>query len=202
MKTINLIIISFFVILVFGCSKSNDLESSIMIYDSEYTDLPAYTEWGYNTFGAYYDRKVFVSNNLAVPCKIVSTDTGLTIRFDGQMSSSTYGYANTSVTFLLKGFKPLIYEDLIIFNDTIVDLLTHGNQVIFKEGSTTKVLDLIKGNINFKRAQNLVVDSKKVSVILSGLFDFKFMLDGFPVTMSNGRFDLGMNDNNFYYIAK
>ena len=45
----------------FGCSREYNLEQTIFIYDPEFQDLPIYSEWGYNTFGAYYDREAFIS---------------------------------------------------------------------------------------------------------------------------------------------
>ena len=43
-------------IILASCSKEFELDKSVFIPDKDYPDLPAYTEWGYNTFGALYDR--------------------------------------------------------------------------------------------------------------------------------------------------
>jgi hypothetical protein len=58
--------------------------------------------------------------------------------------------------------------------------------------------NILSGELTFKRAQNLLVDEKQVEVILSGYFEFKALIDNEPVTISNGRFDVGISPDNFY----
>jgi hypothetical protein len=113
-------------LLVFaGCEKENELKKSVFIVDSEYPDLPAYSEWGYNTFGAYYDRDIFISNNDIVPAKVVVSNNTISFILDGQKGGSDYYYDNSkemTMTFNLSGLSPEQYSNLIILNDTIFDL--------------------------------------------------------------------------------
>jgi hypothetical protein len=44
----------------------------------------------------------------------------------------------------------------------------------------------------------LFVDEEKQQVILSGVFSFKAVVEGEPVTVSEGRFDVGMSSLNFF----
>ena len=48
------------------------------------------------------------------------------------------------------------------------------------------------------RAQHLLVDEVPQEVILSGVFEFQAMVNGMPVTVSEGRFDVGVDESNFF----
>lgn len=186
--------------LVAGCSKENELKKSVMIYDEEFTDLPAYSEWGYNTFGAYYDREVFISNNVAVPGKVIVTNNEMTFLLDGQKGSLYYydDYAGMSITLKMPGFTPENYHDLLVLNDTVFDLTNPAYEVIVSIDTMDYTADILSGEFNFKRVQNLLVDAQQIEVILSGYFEFKALIDEKPVTVSNGRFDVGIGTDNFY----
>ncbi len=193
----------FFIAVLFlfaGCSKENELKNSVMIYDEEYTDLPAYSEWGYNTFGAYYDRAVFISNYEAVPAKVIVTNDEMSFLLDGQNETlyENGDYAEMSVTFKMPGFTPANYSDLLVLNDTIFDLTNPAYELIVSIDTINYTADILSGEFNFKRAQNLLVDTKQIEVILSGYFEFKALIDEKPVTVSNGRFDVGIGTDNFY----
>ena len=78
MKTIRFIPLIILFTLLLACEKAEDysLSQTIFIEDSYYPGLPIYSEWGYNTFGAYIDRKPFISTDYDLPVKIiVNTDT-------------------------------------------------------------------------------------------------------------------------------
>jgi hypothetical protein len=183
------------------CSTENELKQSEMVYDNEFTDLPAYSEWGYNTFGAYYDREIFVSNNTYVPAKVVMSNDGMSFVLDGQKGSSNYyGSARNemTMTFKISGFTLDNYSNLILFNDTVFELTNPAYQVSIAIDTTDYDVKIISGELSFKRAQNLLVDKKSVEVILSGLFDFKALINHKPMTISEGRFDVGIGDDNFY----
>ena len=81
MKTYILIILRLIAAFLTSCKKENELKKSVFIYDPENIDLPEYSEWGYNTFGAYYDREIFVSTDEAVPAKITGFRYFLVISF-------------------------------------------------------------------------------------------------------------------------
>lgn len=110
MKTYMLIILPVIAVLLTSCSKENELKESVFIYDPENFDLPEYSEWGYNTFGAYYDREIFVSNDEAVPAKITVSDTSLSFLLEGEKRTddynSYYNNSNMLLTFTLPGSLP------------------------------------------------------------------------------------------------
>jgi hypothetical protein len=197
---INKIFILCSLVLLLGCSKENELKKSVMIYDTEFTDLPAYSEWGYNTFGAYYDREVFISNTDLLPAKVQVTNNVMSLVLDGQKGGSYY-YNNDnemSLTLKIAGFTPGDYPDLSVLNDTTLDLTNPAYQVILTLDTTKYTATVISGEFYFKRAQKLLVDKIQTEVILSGYFDMKLLVNGKPITISEGRFDVGIGPDNFY----
>jgi hypothetical protein len=195
------LIFAMLIILIAGCSKENELKKSVLIYDSEYTDLPAYSEWGYNTFGAYYDREVFISNNVTVPAKIIVSKGAMSFVLGGQNGITNYYYdpfKKMTMTFELAWFTPHDYTNLIVLNDTILDLTNSAIKVFASIDTTEYSAAILSGALTFKRAQNLKVDKVQIEVILSGYFEFKALIQGKPVTVSNGRFDVGIGPENFY----
>jgi hypothetical protein len=193
-------ILLFIVSSIIGCKKENELKKSVWIPDPEYSDLPAYSEWGYNTFGVYYDRLPFISNNDLVPAKVVYTNDQTTFELYGQLGDPyTYGdYEKMSMKFRISGFKPLQYSDLISLNHTTLDLTDTLNRVIIIRDTAILNVKIISGELFFKRAQNLIVDKKPIEVILSGYFDFKALVNSEPITVWEGRFDVGVGSDNFY----
>lgn len=175
-----------------------------MIYDKEFPELPAYSEWGYNTFGAYYDREVFISNNVTVPAKVIVTNNEMSFLLDGQNGSSfDYGdYPEMTMTLIMPGFTPENYQDLLVLNDTIFDLTNPAYEIIVSIDMVNYTAEILSGAFNFKRAQNLLVDTQQIEVILSGYFEFTALIGGNPVTVSNGRFDVGIGTDNFYNYKK
>lgn len=59
-----------------SCSMDDvELSRTVFIEDRTSPGLPVYSEWGYNTFGAYIDRVPFVSGE-EEPAKVyVNSDT-------------------------------------------------------------------------------------------------------------------------------
>lgn len=200
MRNLLYIMIAGFISILFSCSKENDLGATIVEYDETFTDLPAYSEWGYNTFGAYIDREAFIQDFSIVPGKIIIEDSVMTFILDGKMGGR-YSFDRVTLTFLLKGIVAESYTDLLVLNDSLIDLKNIDAKVILKNDSITDTLNILTGsNIHFKRAQKLVVDNSTVECILSGTFMMKYLKNGVPTTISNGRFDLGFDDKNFYFI--
>ena len=200
MKTHILIILLMISAFFTACMKDNELEKSVFIYDPDDIELPAYSEWGYNTFGAYYDRDIFVSNDQHVPAKILVSDTLLTFLLDGQKGQSGYyyDYSEMIISFTLQGTMPSHFADLAVFNDSVIDLTNPGCQVFVTIDSVKYTADILEGELNFNRVQVLQVDKQLVVTILSGYFDFKTILNDKPVTISDGRFDVGIGIDNFY----
>ncbi|HEY4788411.1 MAG TPA: hypothetical protein VIH57_20305 [Bacteroidales bacterium] len=185
-----------------GCKKETELQKSVFINDPENPDLPEYSEWGYNTFGAYYDRVPFISNDNEVPAKVIVTNNVMSFALTGQKGGNTYYYGNDygsmSITFKISGFLPQDYNQLITLNDTILDLKNSAYQVVVSMDTNQYTATILSGQLQFKRVQNLLVDTKQVEVILSGYFDFKALIKNSPITVSSGRFDVGIDTDNFY----
>ena len=198
MKT-PLLILSLILLVVAGCSKERELKKSVYVPDAELTDLPAYSEWGYNTFGAYYDRDLFILDNNVVPAKVSVTKGETLFILDGQDVGSKSS-SSLTLSFKLSAFLPKQYSDLLALNKTTYDLTNPLNQVFITSGTTKTSLTIISGTLQFKRAQYLHVDKSPIEVILSGYFEFKAIINDKPVTFSDGRFDVGIQTDNFYLI--
>jgi hypothetical protein len=197
-----------FFLVVASCKKENDLSRSIFIHDPEFMELPAYSEWGYNTFGAYYDREIFVSNNKAVPVKVMATDSSFTFMLSGQKGETGhyfndyfdyYYYDPTpmKMTFDLPGFFPLTYQDLVNLNDVTFDLKDTLCKVMVSIDNNNYPAVIYSGELKFKSAQNLHVDMNQAEVILSGYFELKASINNEFISISEGRFDLGVSTDNF-----
>lgn len=196
MKSIHIIFALFLVSLPFSsCSKMDDfsLSSTVFIEDPYYPGLPIYSEWGYNTFGAYIDRNPFVSTEEALPAKIIVNPDTLNIILRGKMN-----YEDVDLKFSLKGYSPDTNYDLTELNGITINLKDAGNFVTLKRGNINTRLTLIEGELEIKRVQRLFVDEEAMRTILSGYFNFKTFLNGEPVAISYGRFDLGIGYENFY----
>lgn len=189
-------------VLVASCSKDNDLKESVFISDPDDYNMPAYSEWGYNTFGVYYDRDIFISNNQEVPVKVIVNDSATVFLFNGTTNNYDYYYYSNNMTMsiVLKGFQPDSYLDLTSFNDSIIDLAIPGVSVYITKDTGQLNTKILSGKLHFKRVQNLFVDDEQKEVILSGTFDFKAQINNEPVTFSDGRFDVGVNEDNFYKL--
>ncbi len=88
MKTINAIWFLLSIAIFEGCVGDPDLQRSIFVRDKNYPDLPQYSEWGYNTFGAYFNEDVFVSNDyLWEPASVTQGDTAMVLSFHGEKRS-------------------------------------------------------------------------------------------------------------------
>jgi hypothetical protein len=182
-----------------GCNNDAELRKTISIPDTQFPDLPQYSEWGYNTFGAYYGRQPFVSNTHDVPLTVTNHDDVTVFAFRGQLSQ----YSSTGSPFLLtltfSGFHPETFEDLLSLNETTYDLTDPQITVDVKdENNVTHAAQILEGHFQVKRAQLLLVDKEKQEVILSGVFDFQAIFDGEAVSVSEGRFDMGVAPINFF----
>jgi hypothetical protein len=197
MKKRTIFLIAITTLIIASCSKEGELQKSIFIEDPEFPDLPQYSEWGYNTFGAYYDRQAFVSYG-RVPVKVICTNDTTSLILIGQLGSYYYSEDKISITFKFPRFLPDKYTNLTILNDSIFDLTNPDYRVIISINDDEFDAQVFNGNLHFKRVQNLIVDKKETEVILSGVFEFQALIDNEPVTMSDGRFDVGVGYDNFF----
>jgi hypothetical protein len=208
-KTI-FIILPAAIALMLACEESSEFELEKSVYEPDlyFPSLPAYTEWGYNTFGAYYDRKLFIYSEDEVPAKVINTG-GIT-RFvlkgsQGVVDINSYypydyygGYIDMSISFDLPGFLPETYTDLVTLDSTVFDLADPDCNITTTIGADTVDMEILNGELRFKRAQHLFVDERSVKVILSGTFNFQALVEGDPISISYGRFDVGLGDYNFF----
>jgi len=190
-------------VIISSCSKEYELNKSIFIPDKDYPSLPAYTEWGYNTFGALYDREPFINSDLRVPSKIVCTGGKTSFSLKGHIGESRYYYYESNekpiiLNFDLYGFVPVSFSNLIELNDTIIDLTNPLCKVSLTLDTVKYNVTVLNGSLNFKRAQNLMVDKQQYEIILSGIFDFQALINNEPTSISMGRFDVGIANDNFF----
>jgi len=177
--------------LLSACSK-DEMDRTIFIPDDDDYNLPAYTEWGYNSFGAEYERTYFLASNSIVPCKIVYYDNLLQFALSGRVTGGSY--KEMTLSFIFPPSTPISdYTDLMKLDKVKINLANVNCTV--KMDSTT--LTGVGGELYFKRTQLLSIDDKVNRVILSGTFDVRFLQNNLPMTMSNGRFDLGITQNVF-----
>jgi len=182
------------------CSCSYDLlEKTIYIPDDEDRNLPAYTEWGYNSFGVKYERSYFCASNAIVPYKMVYQSGMLNFSLKGRVSQEYYSirYRDGEEMTLVFSFPSVPidkYQDLTVLHKKELDLTDASCKVIMTRETQTDTLSLLSGRLTFNRAQLLRIDEKENRVILSGTFEARFIRDDQPETMSNGRFDLGINE--------
>ena len=188
--------------LLYSCSGTDEMDRTIFIPDEDNTELPAYTEWGYNSFGAIYERSYFLVSNNTVPCKITYQSGMLNFYLIGKLRDNSYSYNYGGINMILTFSFPFSdiddYTGLIELNDTVIDITNPLCKVSVEIGNNKEELTPLNGNLIFKRAQLLKIDGKENRVILSGLFELQFLKDGRPEIISDGRFDVGINKDFFY----
>ena len=184
-----------------GCETDHELTKSVFKPDPDFPELPQYSEWGYNTFGAYYGRQPFISNDKEVPLVVVNHDNVTSFEFKGQLGTNTYYEegAGFLMAIAFSDFHPETYEDLLELHQTTYDL-TDPQFTVSLQGTDEVIhsVEILEGELAIKRVQTLFVDEKKQQVILSGVFNFKAVVDGEEVTISEGRFDVGVSTLNFF----
>lgn len=196
MKSLKIILTATLIVIVSpSCDKLEEfnLSSTIFIEDPYFPGLPIYSEWGYNTFGAYIDRNPFISTSDDLPIKVIVNSDTIHMIFRGRMGSS-----NVDLRFSIKGFSPQTYYDLTELNNQTFNLKEIGRAVTLKIGEVTTVLNLIEGELIIKRVQRLYVDEELSRTIMSGYFNLKTFLNNEPISISQGRYDLGIGYENFY----
>lgn len=171
--------------------READMDDTIFIPDLNNNSLPAYTERGYNSFGAVYERTYFLANRTVVPCKVTYKD--------GQVHFALIGHieynSTASLTFSFPAQPMDDYTDLLSLHQKSFDLRDPAScKVMFdREGVEIDLSTILSGNLNFKRAQLLRIDEKENRVILSGTFEIRFLRNGQVENISEGRFDIGIN---------
>ena len=191
-------------LVLLGCEKAEiDLRDSVMIYDDDCPGLPIYSEYGYNTFGAYFDRGEFISNWSDVPGKILVQDGNTSFILTGYLRNPERKKISVSFTFLNMEFDK--YEDLLSLDNLSFDLsdTTSCRVTVEKneeegEGGEDLYVEKASRFITFKKAQRLIVDKEMVEIILAGEFELQVIMNDKPSKFTDGRFDIGVGKYNFF----
>ncbi len=191
----NILYLSLILIVLSACKKQDEyiLSQSVFIEDPYNPGLPIYSEWGYNTFGAYYDRAPFRSNNDIVPAKVFVNNDTLHFLLQG-----SYQYGNMSLKFSFKGYSPQNEYELTMLNNVVINLKDTSSKVSMRIGGAIYILNIIEGELHFRKAQKLFVDNELYKTILCGTFRLKTFVNNEPVSIYNGRFDVGIGYENFF----
>lgn len=207
MKTKRLFIVLSILSIFFGCSKLNDYipditDDLIFIRDEYYPMLPAYTESGYNTFGAMYEKQYFVVTKNIVPFRMQYEKGNISMILSGTVKSeNSISKSDMAISFIFPFDECNSYEELLKLHNTKINLAAADCQVKQQIGIYSEdVLNVVEGELFFRRAQNLNIDDQKMAVVLSGTFWIKFRVGNQYFVIKNGRFDLSMNENYFTYI--
>ena len=188
-------------IVMFGLISCDEttLDQTIVVKDEQDPNLPAYTEWGYNSFGAKYERTYFLASNAWVPCKITCKNGQVNFILQGSLSG-IYDKTILTISFLAPEIRE--YADLLLLHEQSLNLKDASCSVQMEYGNENQLLNLIAGNLTFKRAQQLRVDDKDDRIVLSGTFAVQFLNNNRPESFSRGRFDIGLIEQDFYDLSE
>jgi hypothetical protein len=188
--------------LLASCSKEPQMGPTVFIPDTTDSNLPAYTEYGYNTFGSIWDkRSYFLANSSIAPCEILFKDGILKFSLFGILRGSGYYYGEQEIIALsisFPGENVTQYSDLLTLHNKKINLKDADCMVTIIRDENDQVLNIIDGFLHFQRAQLIYIDEAPNRVILSGTFELHFPENEFPTLISYGRFDVGINNNVFY----
>lgn len=194
--------IVFLALTLMGCSRESDLRKSIFIPDPENPDLPAYTEWGYNTFGAYINNDLFLYADNEEPLMITATNSYVEFMFTGYRGEAWHEGTKTKLYIQTSKILPTTAEDLASLNGKAVNLADPASAVYISYNGTKTKLTKLNGTIVFDRVQRIIIDKKYTQMILSGHFDLsgEIGVGGTSVRITDGRFDSGIREfTNFVY---
>jgi len=185
------------IICLLASCEIDEMEQTVFIPDEADKNLPAYTEWGYNSFGAKYERMYFFSTNNIVPCKITVQDGMMTFTLSGRVSSSNSSYSGENMTlyFSFPVNEPMNhYKDLMVLHQKHIDLTDASCELKMMRASSTEDITLLSGDLFFQRVQLLRINEQENRVILSGTFELMFLRNQLPELISKGRFDVGITN--------
>lgn len=183
-----------------GCSRESDLKKSIFIPDPDDANLPSYTEWGYNTFGAYINRDIFIYSDSQIPLQISVKGNTTVFQLVGKTGDFLTSKTSTSLSFQVTNVAPTSAEGLDVLNKKVFQLADPAVEVYLEQNGRRSKLDKPSGTLIFERVQRVTIDRKYSQMILSGYFDISATLNEGLISISDGRFDVGIRDGyNFYY---
>ena len=190
--------ILFIAILFFSaCTRTIGVKDlgTVFIPDPNDPQLPAYSETGMNTLGAYHNNKPWTSNNNGFGSVVVGYEQ------DSIIVGLRGAPGFYEVKFLIPKHTVGRLEDLVFLNDSTFDLSDSN----FKVKIDNDLIKIQSGNFSIKRCRKLVVNSSATSndqyvnngVIISGTFDLSGSGSNGPVALSKGRFDLVVVNEDF-----
>ncbi len=183
-----------------GCSRESDLKKSIFIPDPDDANMPSYTEWGYNTFGAYINRDIFIYSDSQIPLQISVKGNTTVFQLVGKTGDFLTSKTSTSLSFQVTNVAPTSPEGLDVLNKKVFQLTDPAVEVYLEQNGRRSKLAIRTGTLTFERVQRVTIDRKYSQMILSGYFDISATLNGGLISISDGRFDVGIRDGyNFYY---
>lgn len=210
MKNISkLLIISILGILLFNISCNKEdyktyFEDSNFVPDSEYPDIPTYSELGYNTFGVMIDRQALCSDNSNIPLKIIVKNDTTTFVFSTSKfynSNSEYIYNDFEIStlkFIFPGYSPTNYKNLECFTNLNVNLKSNTNNCIVTFND--EIIEIINGNFKINTIKKMYLDNNYSKTIIAGVFDFQTYSNELPIYFHNGRYDITVGSYNFYNL--
>ena len=192
------------IILAFVSCSVDEMEQTIFVPDVNDSNLPAYTEWGYNSFGALYERAYFLAATDMIPCKITVKNGIITFALSGRIATSSSSYSNREKMTLNISFpfnEPMNnYKDLMKLHQQTINFTDPSCEVQMIRDSKTEAIVVLSGNLFFKRVQLLRINEKEDRVIISGTFEMTLLRNELPESLSKGRFDLGIA--NLYVLPQ
>lgn len=218
MKRIIYSIISATLLSLTACN-SDELNEVIWQNDPNNAGLPLYSEWGYNTFGAYINDEVFASAyskhwRITKSIGLESKDDKLTLTLysDSRYMIDEYDthiyddieedemeLYHIRFTFPHKNIKNS--TELADLNGITIDLADEESQVELLFGNETyhkaAVLNVSKGSLQIKRVQLLNIDGQWRETIMSGTFECESTTEAPQgglkhISIEKGRFDIGI----------
>ena len=190
------LIISMLGLIFMSCKKEMTLGGSYIIPDPANPSLPIYSESGYNTFGAMFDDNSMTKSQYPYNSGFVyiTTDT---------MSVFKMNFLGmVAIDFKLKDIFPSNYTELLVLDGKTYNFKEPNSSFALYRDGTPVDYQLIDGEIEFHKAQPLRIDEIVSGTVLSGYFSMKFIIDNQPHSIYDGRFDVSVQDHNFYDLRE
>lgn len=190
-----------------SCHHDSELENTIWIDSDTHPGLPEYTEWGYNTFGAYINNETFTSGewySYTLDDNVIkSGNDTLTFNLTGPSEINKVKRLEFSFPFKhLQWYEDLAELDKVKIDLAKTDVIVNMTICYDYEKDTTFTMMVDKGELFFKRVQRIHLNNRLKEVALSGIFSLagEFTDDSGTkkrCKIEEGRFDLGINSRNF-----
>jgi hypothetical protein len=89
-------------------------------------------------------------------------------------------------------YTPTDERYLLSLQDEVFDLSSSSAGVWITSETTIFPVIVDRGELHFIRVQNLLIDNNPDETILSGTFEFQGVMNGNPLNVTRGRFDVGL----------